>query len=97
MTAFLKNEYLQASRTTSGIGSLPNGKELYKVYIKQWTTTNKSPEEIHALGLSEVARIRAEMEKVKEQVGFKGTINDALVDFTSLIRWYSLPAARMIN
>ena len=76
MTAFLKNEYLQASRTTSGIGSLPNGKELYKVYIKQWTTTNKSPEEIHALGLSEVARIRAEMEKVKEQVGFKGTINE---------------------
>ena len=76
MTAFLKEEYLPASRATSGIGSLPNGKELYKIYIKQWTTTNKSPEEIHALGLSEVARIRAEMEKVKMQVGFKGTINE---------------------
>jgi uncharacterized protein (DUF885 family) len=76
ITAFLKNEYLPASRTTSGIGSLPNGKELYKVYAKQWTTTTKTPEEIHALGLKEVARIKAEMEKVKDQVGFKGTIND---------------------
>ena len=76
ITAFLKNEYLPASRTTSGIGSLPNGKELYKVYAKQWTTTTKTPEEIHALGLKEVARIRTEMEKVKVQVGFKGTMNE---------------------
>lgn len=76
MTTFLKNEYLPASRTTSGIGSLPNGAALYKVYAKQWTTTTKTPEEIHALGLKEVARIKAEMEKVKEQVGFKGTINE---------------------
>ena len=76
MTAFLKNEYLSASRNTSGIGSLPNGTALYKVYAKQWTTTTKTPEEIHALGLKEVARIKAEMEKVKEQVSFKGTINE---------------------
>lgn len=76
ITAFLKNEYLPASRTTSGIGSLPNGKKLYKVYAKQWTTTTKTPDEIHALGLKEVARIKAEMEKVKDQVGFKGTINE---------------------
>lgn len=76
MTAFLKNEYLSASRSTSGIGSLQNGKDLYKVYAKQWTTTTKTPEEIHALGLKEVARIKAAMEKVKDQVGFKGTINE---------------------
>lgn len=76
MSSFLKNEYLAASRNSSGIGSLPNGKELYKVYAKQWTTTSKTPEEIHALGLKEVARIKAEMEKVKDQVGFKGTINE---------------------
>ncbi|MCA6422170.1 MAG: DUF885 domain-containing protein [Flavobacterium sp.] len=76
MTAFLKNEYLPASRATSGIGSLPNGAALYSVYVKQWTTTDKSADEIHQLGLKEVARIKAEMEKVKEQVGFKGTINE---------------------
>jgi len=70
----LKNEYLPASRTTSGIGSLPNGKDLYAIYVKQWTTTDMTPEEIHNLGLSEVARIKQEMEKVKEKVGFKGTL-----------------------
>ena len=76
MVEFLKTEYLPASRTSSGIGSLPDGKALYKVYVKQWTTTTKTPEEIHAIGLKEVARIKSEMEKVKEQVGFKGTINE---------------------
>lgn len=76
MTAFLKNQYLPASRATSGIGSLPNGAALYSVYIKQWTTTDKSADEIHQLGLKEVARIKAEMEKIKDQVGFKGTINE---------------------
>jgi uncharacterized protein (DUF885 family) len=74
MVAFLEKEYLPASRTTSGIGNLPNGKELYAIYAKQWTTTSKTPDEIHELGLKEVARIKAEMEKVKNQVGFKGTI-----------------------
>ncbi len=74
MAEFLKAEYLPASRATSGIGSLPNGADLYKVYLKQWTTTDLKPEEIHELGLKEVARLKAEMEKVKEQVGFKGTI-----------------------
>jgi uncharacterized protein (DUF885 family) len=80
MATFLKTEYLPASRTTSGIGSLPNGAALYAVYAKQWTTTNIKPEEIHTLGLKEVARLNAEMEKVKIQVGFKGTLKEFLND-----------------
>lgn len=82
MTRFLKDKYLPASRASSGIGSLPGGKDLYAVYVKQWTTTNMSPDEIHELGLKEVARLKAEMEKVKEQVGFKGTI----VEFFNHVR-----------
>ena len=74
MADFLTNEYLPASRATSGIGSLPFGKDLYATYVKQWTTTEMTPEQIHALGLKEVARLNAEMEKVKTQVGFKGTL-----------------------
>jgi uncharacterized protein (DUF885 family) len=74
MANFLKTEYLPASRTTSGISSLPNGKNLYAAYVKQWTTTSMTPEEIHELGLTEVARLKSEMEKVKNQVGFKGTL-----------------------
>jgi len=74
MANFLKNEYLPASRTTSGIGVLPFGPELYRAYVKQWTTTNMTPQEIHELGLKEVQRLTLEMEKVKNQVGFKGTL-----------------------
>lgn len=74
MADFLTNEYLPASRATSGIGSFPFGKDLYATYVKQWTTTEMTPEEIHELGLKEVARLNAEMEKVKAQVGFKGTL-----------------------
>lgn len=82
MADFLKNEYLPASRATSGIGGLPFGKDLYAVYVKQWTTTEMSPEEIHELGLKEVARLNAEMEKIKNQVGFKGT----LIEFFDYVR-----------
>lgn len=82
ITAFLKSEYLPASRTTSGIGSLPSGENLYKTYVKQWTTTEMTPDQIHELGLKEVARIKIEMEKVKNQVGFKGT----LIEFFEHVR-----------
>jgi uncharacterized protein (DUF885 family) len=80
MTAFLKNEYLPASRTSSGIGSMPFGEDLYRIYTKQWTTTELSPDEIHNLGMKEVARINIEMEKVKNEVGFKGSLNDFFLD-----------------
>jgi len=80
MVDFLKNEYLPASRNTSGIGSLPNGKVLYATLVKQWTTTAMTPDEIHNLGLKEVARLKAEMEKVKKEVGFEGSLM-AFFDF----------------
>lgn len=75
---FLKEEYLPASRTTSGIESLSFGKEYYATCVKQWTTTEMTPDEIHNLGLKEVARLKQEMEKVKIQVGFKGTTKEFL-------------------
>ena len=82
MADFLTKEYLPASRKTSGIGSLTFGKDLYKIYVKQWTSTEMTPEEIHELGLKEVARLNAEMEKVKAQVGFKGS----LIEFFEEVR-----------
>ncbi len=71
---FVKNEYLPAGRTTSGITGIPNGEAYYKHQIKLYTTTDMTAAEIHQLGLDEVARISAEMEKVKEQIGFKGDL-----------------------
>ena len=69
MGDFLETEYLPKSRNSDGINSLPKGKEIYAYYAKSWTTTDKTPEEINKTGLAEVAMLRAEMEKVKQQVG----------------------------
>lgn len=79
LITFMKTEYLPASRTTSGLGSVKGGKDLYKAFVKYYTTTDKTPDEIHQLGLNEVTRIKAEMEKIKNQIGFKGTILEFFV------------------
>lgn len=75
MSVFLKTEYLPAGRTTDGINATPLGDAYYNHQIKLYTTTDMTAAEIHQLGLDEVARIRAEMEAVKHQVGFKGDLN----------------------
>jgi uncharacterized protein (DUF885 family) len=74
MTQFLKEEYLPKGRKGSGIAETPGGLEYYQYCIRYQTTTNMKADEIFELGKKEVERIRAEMEKVKEQVGFKGDI-----------------------
>lgn len=76
MGEFLEKEYLPKSRETDGYNSLPKGDEIYKYYAKSWTTTNKTPEEINKIGLQQVAMLRDEMEKVKQQVGFNGTLEE---------------------
>lgn len=74
MHAFMQNEYLPKGRESSGIADIPNGEEYYQHQIKLYTTTEMTADEIHQLGLSEVERILAEMEKVKEEVGYKGDL-----------------------
>jgi uncharacterized protein (DUF885 family) len=64
MTAFLKRIPARITKNKRN-RKFTFGKELYATYAKQWTTTEMSPDEIHALGLKEVARLNAEMEKVK--------------------------------
>lgn len=71
---FLKNEYMPKARTTSGISSIPGGKETYNYLVKFWTTTNKTPEQIYQTGLAEVDRITTLMDSVKNTVGFKGDL-----------------------
>lgn len=71
---FMSAEYMKAGRASSGISDIPNGADLYKYQIKLYTTTNMTADEIHELGLSEVARISAAMEKVKNEVGYKGDL-----------------------
>ncbi|OEK08238.1 hypothetical protein A8C32_01895 [Flavivirga aquatica] len=71
---FLKNDYLPKGRTSSGINATPLGDAYYNHQIKLYTTTSMTADEIHNLGLKEVARILGEMEAVKKEVGFKGDL-----------------------
>ncbi|NND82444.1 MAG: DUF885 domain-containing protein [Gammaproteobacteria bacterium] len=74
LAEFMQGEYMAAGRDSSGIDALPNGADYYQHQIKKYTTTNMTADEVHQLGLAEVARIQAEMGKVKQQVGFEGEL-----------------------
>lgn len=71
---FVRDEYIPAARTTAGLGALPDGRAWYEFQVKQNTTTDLTPEQIHDIGLAEVARIHGEMETVMRQVGFQGDL-----------------------
>jgi len=75
---FLETEYLPASRKGLGVGSLKGGRDYYAWLARRYTTTDMTPAQIHALGLSEVKRIRGEMDAVMAQTGFKGTFPEFL-------------------
>jgi len=68
---FIAKDYAPKGRTEPGLWSLPNGDALYRYDVAQQTTTTKSPQEIHDLGLAEVARIEGEMTKVATKLGYK--------------------------
>jgi uncharacterized protein (DUF885 family) len=71
---FLKTEYLPHARDGAGLMYMPGGDKLYRYLVQSTTTLPVTPEEIHLLGLDEVARITTGMEGVKREVGFKGTL-----------------------
>jgi len=74
MHDFIKNEYIPKSRTTAGISDIPGGKDFYQFLIKYWTTTTLTADQIFEIGQSEVKRLHAEMEKIKDETGFKGNL-----------------------
>jgi uncharacterized protein (DUF885 family) len=75
---FLENEYLPRARASVGMSGLSGGASWYAYLARYHTTTAMTPQEIHALGLAEVARIRAEMERVKNGVGHAGDLRSFL-------------------
>jgi uncharacterized protein (DUF885 family) len=76
MRDFLANDYLPAAREGVGLSHMKGGDKLYAYLIEQNTTLPLNADEVHKLGLSEVARIKGEMEKVKVQTGFKGSLRE---------------------
>ncbi|MCA9160763.1 MAG: DUF885 domain-containing protein, partial [Planctomycetales bacterium] len=80
---FLRDEYLPHARQSTGILSLKGGREQYQYWVGNWTTTRLTPEEIFELGEQEVARITAEMEQVKQLMGYG---DQSLAEFFEFLR-----------
>ena len=72
LAAFIETDYLPACRDTAGYGALPNGAAWYQAYVALQTTTALKPDEVHAIGLKEVARIQQQMEAVGAKLGYTG-------------------------
>ncbi len=80
--AFLAEKYLPGTRESIAMKDLPDGEAWYAFRVRQMTTTDLTPEQIHQLGLSEVARIRGEMDRVIAESGFEGSFEE----FTEFLR-----------
>jgi uncharacterized protein (DUF885 family) len=79
---FINDKYLPQARDSVGLGQMPGGNSLYRLLAASSTTTDMTPEAIHALGLSEVGRIHREMQLAKARCGFAG----GLAEFQSFLR-----------
>ena len=78
LDGYFNDRYLPATRDSIGLSSLPNGAAWYEFRARSYTTTRLTPDEIHRIGLDEVKRIRSEMMKIIEEVGFDGTFGEFL-------------------
>jgi uncharacterized protein (DUF885 family) len=85
---FLANEYVPKCRENIGASSLPNGKEFYEFRVRYFTTLDLTPQQVHDTGLSEVKRIRAEMDQVMGKTGFKGSFAEFLTFLRTDDRFY---------
>ena len=75
---FLSEEYMPKARPVVGIGTTDEGREYYRALVRYFTTLDMTPDEVHEIGLKEVARIRSEMDAIIKQVKFKGSFADFL-------------------
>jgi len=76
LISWLETDYVNTSQQAQGVGALGNGDNYYQARLRSMTTTELTADEIHDLGLSEVARIRLEMEAIKQQVGYTGSLQE---------------------
>jgi uncharacterized protein (DUF885 family) len=76
LIAWFESEVPKADTIATGVGKNPNGKAYYEAILASSTTTQLTAQQVHQIGLDEVARIKVEMEQIKQNVGFKGTLQD---------------------
>ena len=94
---FFRDQYLPGARTTIGASELPDGRAYYAHQVRRFTTLEKTPEEIHALGLAEVARIRGEMDAVMKKVRFSGDFPAFLKHLRTDPRFYAKTPEELLS
>ncbi len=89
LDGFIRNRYIPGARTTIGAYRMPDGHAFYASQVKAYTTTDLTPKQIHEIGLKEVARILADMEKTKAAAGFKGSLKDYIAFLKTDAQFYA--------
>jgi uncharacterized protein (DUF885 family) len=94
---FVEKEYLPASRKTLGVRTVPGGEAYYRWLVADHTTTRMTPDEIHDLGQSEVKRIRARMQEVMAEAGFKGDLPAFIAMLRTDPRFYATSRQQLLE
>jgi uncharacterized protein (DUF885 family) len=97
LLTFMRQEYMPGARTTIAASALPDGPAFYASQIKEYTTLDLTADQIHQLGLKEVARIDADMQATMKAVGFKGTFPEFLAFLRSDPRFYAKTPAELLG
>lgn len=97
LLTFFRTEYVPKARTTLAAEAMPGGKDFYAQQIREYTTLDLSAEQIHRIGLEEVARIRAEMQEVIKQTGFKGTFAEFLTFLRTDPQFYAKTPQQLLD
>jgi uncharacterized protein (DUF885 family) len=97
LLAFMRNEYLPKARTTLAATALPQGQVFYKAMIEKFTTLDLTAQQIHDIGLTEVARIRAEMEATKQKANFAGTMEEFMTFLRTDPQFYAKTPRELLS
>jgi uncharacterized protein (DUF885 family) len=97
LKVYFDNEYLPRTRLSIAVSDQPNGKDYYDFLARYYTTTELDADAIHAIGLKEVARLRAAMETVKAETGFRGTLAQFFVHLRTDPKFFHKTPAALLN
>ncbi|MBB3473932.1 DUF885 family protein [Sphingomonas sp. BK345] len=97
LLAFLRTEYVPGARTTLAAADLPDGRAYYQSKVAEYTTLPQTPEQVHAIGLAEIAKIRARMLQVMAQVKFQGDLPAFLTFLRTDPRFYATAPQQLLD
>ncbi|MEA9608487.1 DUF885 family protein [Xanthomonas campestris pv. plantaginis] len=97
LLTFFRNDYVPKARTTLAAEAMPDGKAFYRQQIREYTTLDLTPDQIHQIGLDEVARIQTQMNAIIQQVGFKGSFAQFLTFLRTDPQFYAKTPQELLD